>query len=91
MGPDVRLTGGLSNVSFGLPNRKLLNDAFVALGMDAGVDSGIIDPIARNVERVRWLDREAKSFRLAADVLTGVDMFAMEYLTAHRAGELREA
>jgi 5-methyltetrahydrofolate--homocysteine methyltransferase len=90
-GPEVRLTGGLSNVSFGLPNRKLLNDVFVALAMDAGVDSGIIDPVSLDVGRIAGLDREGKAFRLAADVLTGVDMFAVEYLTAHRAGELVEA
>ena len=87
-GPEVRITGGLSNVSFGLPNRKLINDVMVALGIDAGVDSGIIDPIALSPERCRTMDRSTRSFRLAADVLTGQDMFAMEYLTAHRAGEL---
>ena len=87
-GPEVRLTGGLSNVSFGLPNRKLVNDAFLALALDAGVDSGIVDPNVIDLERVRGLDRDAKPFRMAADVLTGVDAFAMEYLTAHRAGEL---
>jgi 5-methyltetrahydrofolate--homocysteine methyltransferase len=89
-GHEVRITGGLSNVSFGLPNRKLLNDSFVALGMDAGVDSGIIDPVALDVGRVRALDREAKPFRMAADVLTGVDLYAMDYLAAHRGGELSE-
>ena len=87
-GPEVRLTGGLSNVSFGLPNRKLLNDAFIALAMDVGVDSGIVDPIAVDIERVRGLDRAARPFAMAADVLTGADEFAMKYLTAHRAGEL---
>ncbi len=87
-GPEVRLTGGLSNVSFGLPNRKLLNDAFLAMAMDAGVDSGIVDPIAVDLGRVRGLDRGARPFVMAADVLTGTDEFAMEYLTAHRAGEL---
>ena len=87
-GADVRLTGGLSNVSFGLPNRKLLNDTFLALAMDAGVDSGIIDPVAIDVARVRGLDRAARPFALAVDVLTGSDVFAMEYLTAYRAGEL---
>jgi hypothetical protein len=85
---EVRLTGGLSNVSFGLPNRRLVNEAFVALAMDAGVDSGIIDPIAVDIPRIRGLDRAAKPFQMATDVLTGVDMFAMEYLAAHRAGEL---
>ena len=89
-GPEVRLTGGLSNVSFGLPNRKLINDAFLALAMDAGVDSGIIDPIAIDVARIRTLDRSTRPFRLAADVLRGEDMFAVEYLTAFRAGELTE-
>ncbi len=87
-GPEVRLTGGLSNVSFGLPNRRLVNDVFLALAMDAGVDSGIVDPNVVSPERVRSMDRDAKPFRMAADVLTGVDMFAMEFLTAHRAGEL---
>jgi 5-methyltetrahydrofolate--homocysteine methyltransferase len=87
-GPEVRITGGLSNVSFGLPNRKLLNDAFIALAMDAGVDSGIVDPIAVDIARIRSLDRGARPFQVAADVLTGVDQFAMDYLAAHRAGEL---
>jgi 5-methyltetrahydrofolate--homocysteine methyltransferase len=87
-GPDVRLTGGLSNVSFGLPNRKLLNDVFLALAMDAGVDSGIIDPIALDVAKVRRMDRAAQPFAMASDVLTGADEFAIEYLTAHRAGVL---
>jgi Pterin binding enzyme len=87
-GPEVRITGGLSNVSFGLPNRKLLNDVFLALAMDAGVDSGIIDPIAIDLGRIRALDRDARPFRLAADVLTGTDMFAVEFLAAYRAGEL---
>jgi 5-methyltetrahydrofolate--homocysteine methyltransferase len=90
-GPEVRLTGGLSNVSFGLPNRRLLNDAFVALAIDAGVDSGIVDPLALDVDRVRGLDRDARPFRMAVDVLTGADAFAMDYLAAHRAGELVEA
>lgn len=90
-GPEVRITGGLSNVSFGLPNRKLINDAFLALAMDASVDSGIMDPIAMDVERIRGIDRSARPFRLAADVLSGEDMFAVEYLTAFRAGELAEA
>ncbi len=87
-GPEVRLTGGLSNVSFGLPNRKLVNDVFLALAIDAGVDSGIVDPNVVSPGRVSAMDRDAKPFRMAADVLTGVDMFAMEYLTAYRAGEL---
>ena len=54
------------------------------------MDSGIIDPIAIDVARIRNLDRSARPFRLAADVLSGEDMFAVEYLTAFGAGELTE-
>lgn len=90
-GPEVRLTGGLSNVSFGLPNRRLVNDTFLALAIDAGVDSGIVDPNVADPASVAALDRTARSFQLAANVLTGHDEFAVEYMTAHRAGELVEA
>ncbi len=89
-GPEVRLTGGLSNVSFGLPNRRLVNDAFLALAMDAGVDSGIVDPNVADPARASAIDRDAKPFRLAANVLTGQDEYAVEYMAAHRAGELVE-
>jgi 5-methyltetrahydrofolate--homocysteine methyltransferase len=89
-GPEVRLTGGLSNISFGLPNRKLINDVFVALGMDNGVDSGIIDPVTLRVDAVRTMDRSSRPFRMAADVLNGVDLYAMDFLEAFRAGELGE-
>lgn len=90
-GPQVRLTGGLSNVSFGLPNRRLVNDVFLALAIDAGVDSGIVDPNVADPARAAALDRDAEPFRLAANVLTGQDEYAVEYMTAHRAGELTEA
>jgi cobalamin-dependent methionine synthase I len=89
-GPRVHVTGGLSNISFGLPNRRLLNDTFVALALEAGVDSGILDPVAVQLERVRALDRTSTSFRLAAAVVLGADAFATEYLAAHRAGALAE-
>jgi 5-methyltetrahydrofolate--homocysteine methyltransferase len=88
--PRIRITGGLSNVSFGLPNRRLLNDVFVAIAIDSGVDSGIVDPIATNLGRIAAMDRASRSFRVAADVLNGNDAYAIEYLTAFRAGELEE-
>ena len=88
LGPRCRITGGLSNVSFGMPERKLVNDAFLDLAIAAGVDSGIIDPIATDPRRALAMDRESRGYRLAADVLTGADPFCMAYLTAYRAGEL---
>ncbi len=87
-GPDLHLTGGFSNVSFGLPARRLLNDVFIHLAVDAGADSGIIDPVASDLLRVFGQDREAPPYRLAADVLTGADPYAGAFLRAFRAGEL---
>jgi cobalamin-dependent methionine synthase I len=90
-GPEIHLTGGISNVSFGLPHRRLLNDAFLVLAMEAGADSGILDPIASPLDRVHSLDRETLPFRLAVDALTGADPGCRAYLRAYRAGELDPA
>src|SRR5260221_5006621 len=51
-GPEIHITGGLSNVSFGLPCRRLLNDAWINLAVAAGADSGIVDPVATDVRRI---------------------------------------
>ena len=87
-GPDIHLTGGMSNVSFGLPNRRLINDVFLVLAVEAGADSGIIDPVTNNIGRVLSLDRETRPFQLALDVLTGADRHCRAYMKAFRAGEL---
>jgi 5-methyltetrahydrofolate--homocysteine methyltransferase len=78
----------MSNVSFGLPARRLLNDAFVVLAVEAGADSGIVDPVASSIERVLDTDRNSRLFGLAFDVLTGRDEHCRAYLKAWRAGEL---
>lgn len=44
--PDVHITSGLSNISFGLPLRRALNQQFLVLAMGAGMDSAIMDPIS---------------------------------------------
>ena len=44
LGADIHITGGFSNVSFGLPCRHLINDAFLLLAVEAGADSAIMDP-----------------------------------------------
>ena len=43
-GPELHITGGMSNVSFGIPQRRLINDVFLVMAVEAGADSGIIDP-----------------------------------------------
>jgi cobalamin-dependent methionine synthase I len=87
-GSELHITGGMSNVSFGLPNRRILNDAFVVLAIEAGADSGIVDPVTSGLDRVLATDRGSRSFQLALDVLTGRDEHCRAYLRAWRAGEL---
>ena len=84
----VHLSGGLSNISFGMPNRKLLNMAFAYLCVESGTDGGIIDPVSMPVDAIRALDSGSDAFQLARAVLVGEDMFGMEYITAYREGRL---
>jgi cobalamin-dependent methionine synthase I len=90
-GPEIQITGGMSNVSFGLPNRRLMNDAFLVLAIEAGADSGIVDPIANPPERALALDRSSRPFELALAVLRGEDRHCRAYMKAYRAGELELA
>lgn len=84
----VHLGGGFSNVSFGMPNRKLLNMVFTWLCVEAGADSGIIDPVVMPCTKLAELDPDSEPFKLARGVLTGEDMFGVEYIAAARAGLL---
>lgn len=76
MYPDIHITGGLSNISFGLPQRKIINRTFLTLMMDAGMDSAIIDPLDKNI----------MATIKTADMLLGNDQFCMNYLKGTRAG-----
>ena len=75
--PQVHKTCGLSNVSYGLPRRKLLNEVFVAMAIARGMDSAIIDP----------LDPRMMANILTAEALAGRDQFCMSYITAEREGK----
>ncbi|MFI5259903.1 MAG: dihydropteroate synthase [Candidatus Limnocylindrales bacterium] len=88
LGPRIHITGGLSNVSFGLPGRRLLNDVFIDLAVEAGADSGIVDPVGSDMARVFGRDRNSRPYCLAAEMLTGADSYGTEFITAFRAGEL---
>ena len=83
-GDEVHITGGMSNVSFGLPARKILNDMFVLLAVEAGADSGILDPVASPPEAILAIDRADPNYKLAEDVLMGRDEHCMEYIRAWR-------
>ena len=78
--PDVHIFGGHSNVSFGLPNRKLLNEVFVSLAIVAGCDAMMIDPVMNGVEGLT-------SFKYASEALLGRDEYSMKYLKFIRGGD----
>jgi len=89
-GPDVNITGGMSNVSFGIPGRRLINEAFLKMAIDAGADSGIIDPVATDLGVVRAVDLDRGAYALARDAILGVDVSCRAFLRAYRAGEFAE-
>jgi len=74
----VRTTGGLSNVSFGLPNRPLLNRTFVAMCAGIGIDGVIVD--VRN--------RQMMATVRAIEALRNEDAYCGGYLKCHRQGLL---
>jgi len=75
--PDVKLAMGLSNVSHGLPQRKLLNRVFLTLAMHSGFHAALIDPT--DGEMMRTLH--------AAEALLGNDEFCMNFITYCRSQE----
>ena len=87
-GADLHITGGFSNVSFGMPQRRLINDVFLRLAIDAGADSGILDPVTSHIDSVMGLDRGSRRYRMAADLLLGRDQYCASFIRAHRKGEL---
>ena len=86
-GPEVHITGGVSNASFGIPARKMINEIFLVLGIEAGLDSGIVDPLIIRPDNVMDLDRTAPPYKLVEDVLLGRED-ARTYIRAWRKGEL---
>lgn len=76
--PDVHFTCGLSNVSYGLPERQVVNRSFLALLMGAGLDGAIVDP----------LDQKLMATAKTVDMLLGEDEFCAAYLDGVRAGQI---
>jgi 5-methyltetrahydrofolate--homocysteine methyltransferase len=73
--PAAHITGGLSNVSFGLPNRELINRTFLTLAIAAGMDSAVVNPANRAlVESLK-----------ATELLLGKDRFCRSYTKAAKA------
>lgn len=77
--PNVHNICGLSNISFGLPERRLLNRAFMVMCLTKGMDAYILDP----------LDGPMMSLLRATLALAGQDEYCLEYIAATRAGRVK--
>jgi 5-methyltetrahydrofolate--homocysteine methyltransferase len=75
----VNMCLGASNVSFGLPQRHVLNAAFLPMAMAAGLTSAIMNTAPVCVDGVR-----------AADLLLGHDPWGASWIAAHRARKAAE-
>ena len=83
-GPTAHFAPGLSNVSYGLPKRPLINQIFARLCQDAGCDGGIVDPAQINAKILAALDLTTEAAKLIIALLKGEDDFGMEFITAVR-------
>ncbi|AFV01260.1 5-methyltetrahydrofolate--homocysteine methyltransferase [Dehalobacter sp. UNSWDHB] len=78
MYPTIKITSGLSNISFGMPLRKVVNQNFLALATFFGMDSAIMDPCSRDM--IATL--------LATEALMGKDKNCRKFSTAFRQGKI---
>jgi len=76
--PDIHTACGLSNISFGLPVRKFLNQTFMVMAIARGLDGAIVNP----------LDKKMMASIIAAEALAGKDSYCTNYLKVFRAGQL---
>lgn len=74
--PDIHVVSGLSNISYGLPSRSLINQAFMALSMQAGMDSAIVDPTNSAMAGIIY----------ATNTLLEKDDYCLNYINAYRKG-----
>jgi cobalamin-dependent methionine synthase I len=72
--PGVHTVCGLTNVSYGLPNRKLINRTFLVSAINHGLDAAILDPT----------DKQLYGSLKAAIAIIGKDDFCMDYINSHR-------
>ena len=76
--PGVHTICGLTNVSHGLPQRRLLTRTFLVAALARGLDAAIVDPT----------DTALMTSLVTAEALLGKDEYCMNFIQAHRAGKL---
>lgn len=72
--PGIHTVCGLSNISYGLPERKFLNQTFMVMAIIKGLDGAIVDP----------LDKKMMATIIAGEALAGKDEWCANYLAAYR-------
>jgi 5-methyltetrahydrofolate corrinoid/iron sulfur protein methyltransferase len=77
--PEVKFSIGLSNISFGLPARTLINQAFLAQLLAAGLDAAIVNPMEQGLVNMLY----------ATELILGRDRFCRSYTTAFRKGKIK--
>jgi 5-methyltetrahydrofolate--homocysteine methyltransferase len=70
----VNLSLGASNVSFGLPDRKIINIAYLSLAIARGLTAAITDPTVPEIQTIL----------LASDLLMGRDEYAIRWIKSYR-------
>lgn len=71
---SVLTTLGVSNISFGLPNRKIVNRTFLAFALSSGLDLPIVDPFDDNViETV-----------LSSRIILNIDRDSQDYINSYK-------
>ena len=73
--PGIHTVCGLSNISYGLPERKYLNRTFMSMAIAKGLDAAIVNP----------MDQSMMASIVAAEALAGRDEFCVNFLAAYRA------
>lgn len=76
--PTINITSGLSNISFGMPLRRIVNQVALTLAVAAGMNSAIIDPC----------NQEMLATLLATEALLGRDKFCRQFSNAYRKGKI---
>jgi len=71
----LNLTTGLSNISFGMPRRELINDVYLSMSIANGLNSAIVDP------------QTTRTLLLAADLLMGKDEYGLRFVKDFRSSK----
>jgi 5-methyltetrahydrofolate--homocysteine methyltransferase len=74
--PEANTICGLSNVSYGLPSRKMINRHFLVLAMQRGLNAAILDPT----------DKEMRASLLTARMLLGHDEYCGDFIEGYQQG-----